>query len=401
MVSTISFIQTNLQHSISASGILTRTVGVKGMNVVLVQEPWYREDCIRGLTVPGYTLYFAGGKERPRACILARNRNACVLPDFSCRDLVAILMKYNEDAAERRLVVCSAYLPYDSEDRARSREMEVLVRYCEKENLSLTVGCDSNALHTDWGSTSCNGRGESLLQFLSSSNLGILNRGNEPMFGNVPRQEVIDITLGSYGLLESITRWEVSREPFLSGHRHILFTLRGSVPALLISNPRGTNWGTLRGDLTDKLERGPELSMQDEAGLGLPVQWIQQTLVTVYEENCPIRPNKNGRISLKWTPELAPLRREVIQLFIRYRADNKSSSWELYRQAQRRYREEVRKASKETWRNFCGSIKHISRSARLHRSLSRDPKTKLRERTQSEGKPWISYLLLTSPNRLL
>ena len=51
-LSTISFIQANLQHSIAASGILTRTVGVKGIDMALVQEPWYREDCIRGLNIP-------------------------------------------------------------------------------------------------------------------------------------------------------------------------------------------------------------------------------------------------------------------------------------------------------------------------------------------------------------
>ena len=232
MVSTISFIQANLQHSIAASAILTRTVSVEGVDVALVQEPWYCEGCIRGLTVPGYTLYSAGGKERPRACILARNMNAWVLPDFSCRDLVEIQMKYLEDGAERRLVVCSACLP--------SREMKKLVRYREKENLRLIVGCDSNAHHTAWGSTNCNRRGESLLEFLSSSNLEILNRGNEPTFCNVIRQEVTDITLGSYGLLENIIRWEVSRKPSLSDHGRILFTVRGSVPALLIRNPRGT-----------------------------------------------------------------------------------------------------------------------------------------------------------------
>jgi len=147
MVSNFSFIQANLQHSIAASGILTRTVGVKGIDMALVQKPWYREDHIRGLNIPGYTLYFARGKERPRACILARNLNAWVLPGFSCRDLVVILIKYIEDGAERRLVTCSAYLPYDSEDLRPSREMEELVCDCENENLRLIVGCDSNAHH--------------------------------------------------------------------------------------------------------------------------------------------------------------------------------------------------------------------------------------------------------------
>jgi len=53
------------------------------------------------------------------------------------------------------------------------------VRYCEKENLRLIVVCDCNAHHTAWGSTNCNGRAESLLEFLSSSKLEILNWGNE------------------------------------------------------------------------------------------------------------------------------------------------------------------------------------------------------------------------------
>jgi hypothetical protein len=61
MVSTISFIQANLQHSIAASRILARTVGVKGIDMALIQEPWYRGDCIRALNIPGYTLFSAKG----------------------------------------------------------------------------------------------------------------------------------------------------------------------------------------------------------------------------------------------------------------------------------------------------------------------------------------------------
>ena len=95
--------------------------------------------------------------------------------------------------------------------------------------------------------------------------------------------------------------------------------------------------------------------------------------------------------SLKWTSELESLGREVRRLFNRCRADNKSYNWDLYGKAQRRYRIEVRKASKETWRTFCSYGNDLPRSARLHRALSRDLKTRLGslvaptgERTQSE-----------------
>ena len=101
-MSTISFIQANLQHSIAASGIITRIVSDKGIDMALMQELWYCEDCIRGLNIPGYTLYLAGGKDRPRVCILAKNMNIWVLPGFSCRDLVAVLVKYKGGSVENQ-----------------------------------------------------------------------------------------------------------------------------------------------------------------------------------------------------------------------------------------------------------------------------------------------------------
>jgi hypothetical protein len=162
------------------------------------------------------------------------------------------------------------------------------VRYCEKETIQLVVGCDCNAHHTAWGSTNCNGRGEALIEFLNSTTLEIFNRGSEPTFCTSVRREVIDVTLGSYGLMDNITAWEVSSEPSLTDHRHILFTLRGSSRVLLFRNPRGTNWGSFRGSLEEKLGRGPEMSMKDEAGLGLATHWIQQALVSAFEDNCPL-----------------------------------------------------------------------------------------------------------------
>jgi hypothetical protein len=303
-VSTLSFIQANLQHSIAASRITSRMVMVTGIDMALIQEPWYRKGRIIGLNTPGYTLFHASGTNRPRACILTMNETAWMLPGFLSRDLVAVLIKYKERGAERCLVVCSAYLPYDSEDPPPSKELKELVKYCENENLYLVVGCNSNAHHSTWGSTDCNSRGEVLMEFLNSSNLEILNRGSEPTFCSGSRLEVTDITLGTFRLLESITDWKVSSEPSLSDHTHILFNLRGSVPVRLIRNPRGTNWGSFKGDLQDQLERGPEMNVNDEAKLGLAIIWIQQALVSAYKDNCPLRPVRTGRKSLRWTMKL-------------------------------------------------------------------------------------------------
>jgi hypothetical protein len=85
MISTISFIQAKAQHSIAASIILPRTVGVTGIYTALIQEPWYREGRSIGLIIPEYTLFSAIGiyiPRRLRACILARNMYSWTLSGF-------------------------------------------------------------------------------------------------------------------------------------------------------------------------------------------------------------------------------------------------------------------------------------------------------------------------------
>jgi hypothetical protein len=86
--------------------------------------------------------------------------------------------------------------------------------------------------------------------------LEILNRGNERTFCNSRRVEVLDITLGTCELLERIKDWEVSSEPSLSDHRHIMFKLVGSVPASFFRDPGKHQLGLLSG--------GPE----EQAGAG-------------------------------------------------------------------------------------------------------------------------------------
>jgi hypothetical protein len=147
------------------------------------------------------------------------------------------------------------------------------------------------------------------------------------------------------------------------------------------------------------------MDLKNQAGLGLAIHWLQQALISACEDNCPLRPVKTGRQSLKWTVELESLRREVRRLN-KCRSDKNPHSWDLYREAQRNYRKEVRKPSKSAWRTFCGSINDLPRSARLHRALSSDPKIKLGSlvaapsgrRTQSEGETLELLLSTHFPN---
>jgi hypothetical protein len=189
--------------------------------------------------------------------------------------------------------------PYDSEDPPPSKEFEDLVRYCEKGNVYLVVGCYYNAHHSAWGSTNCNSRGEALVEFLNTTTSEILNGGNERTLRSRGRLEVIDITLGSLRLLDSVIGWEVSSEPSLSDHRHILYTLQCSIRVRLIRNPSGTGGGgSFKKDLVDRLERGPGMDRKSETGLGLAIHWLEQALILAYDPS-PLELVMKGRQSLK------------------------------------------------------------------------------------------------------
>ena len=182
MVSTISFIQANLQHRIAASRILTRTEDIKGIDMALIQEPWYRGGCIRGLNIPGYTLFSVNGIDRPRACILTRNETVWMLPGFSCRVLVAVLIKYNEEGVERRLV-CVLYTCFTiPRILFRLRNLRVSCGTVKRKTSILLWGMSPMHVIVYRAALTANSREEALMEFLNTTNFEIINRGNEPAF---------------------------------------------------------------------------------------------------------------------------------------------------------------------------------------------------------------------------
>jgi hypothetical protein len=74
MANTIPFIQANLQHTITAYGMLTTTVAVKGTDMSLIQEPWYRGGSIMGLNISDDTLFSVNGIDNLEPAFLRGTR---------------------------------------------------------------------------------------------------------------------------------------------------------------------------------------------------------------------------------------------------------------------------------------------------------------------------------------
>jgi hypothetical protein len=90
-------------------------------------------------------------------------------------------MTYTRGGSWEEVTIAPAYLPYDSDEPPPTKELRYINNYCGSRKKQLIIGCEANAQHILWGSTGTNPRGESFMD-LESSNLNILNQGNELTF---------------------------------------------------------------------------------------------------------------------------------------------------------------------------------------------------------------------------
>jgi hypothetical protein len=142
--------------------------------------------------------------------------------------------------ADKDLVLASAYLPYDSPNPPPSEELEWLERFCGYLNLQIIIGVDANTHHIVWGSSNTKSRDETLLEFIISRKLEVLNRDREPTFITQRQKVVIDINLGSPYISKL---GSVSDDSFHLDHRYICLEInKVDKPTVMYRNPRKTNY---------------------------------------------------------------------------------------------------------------------------------------------------------------
>ncbi|XP_011157128.1 uncharacterized protein LOC105194097 [Solenopsis invicta] len=225
-------------------------------------------------------------------------------------ELNVVMVELDVDASggKRKAVVCSAYFPHDEGSLPPPESVTKLVEHCKNKRLPLIVRCNANSHHTVWGSTDTNDRGRKLLEFLASTDLEILNRGNKPTFCTAVRREVLELTVCSRCILRDVVGWRVSRELSLSDHRQITFKLTWAREEVtMFRDSRSTDWDSYRMDLKCYLESFPR-KHGIEKELELYVDHLQRALVASYKKNCPERAIKNSKDKFWWSLKLQELR---------------------------------------------------------------------------------------------
>ncbi|PNF33518.1 hypothetical protein B7P43_G17647 [Cryptotermes secundus] len=197
----MKFLQINLHHNKAATAALCQQLAEGKADIALIQEPWLYKGRIKGLNHTGGTLYSVAQSNNAGSCVYIRNH---VTPP--------------------------------------TKEMRDIIDYCFSRKNQLIIGCDANEHHILWGSTGTNPRGESLMEFLVSSNLNILNHGKEPTFVVWNRKGVIGLTLETNNIENLVSNWHVSDELSLLDHRYICFEISNiTVDQTTYGNPKRNN----------------------------------------------------------------------------------------------------------------------------------------------------------------
>lgn len=381
-MTSIRCIQVNLHHAKGASSVLSRRFVKEQIGIALVQEPWVNHNKVFGLTSQDRSLIYCNTQATPRtAILLSGNIKFTPITEFIQRDIVAALVTVPTTRGKQELVVASAYFPGDQED-IPPPEVAALVRYCRAVNKPFLIGCDANAHHTIWGSTDVNDRGEHLLEYLSSNDVNVCNKGNEPTFVTVARQEVLDLTLCSAAFADKIRNWHVSGEASLSDHRQIVFDIEaGQFQRETYRDPKDTDWDAFRGHLTrSKPEAPPRLRTPED--LDTAADTLQRRITAAYQVSCPKKVRVICRDVPWWSESLSNLRKEARRLFNRAKL---TSNWDAYKAALTRYNAELRKAKKTSLANFCEDISSVSEATRLQKALSSDHSNGLGQVRDEQG----------------
>ncbi|XP_029054595.1 uncharacterized protein LOC114881878 [Osmia bicornis bicornis] len=305
MAGCLSISQINLQHCKAATNLLRWRHAAQHTDIhkytdirALIQEPWIIQGQVGGLDLKQGSIFHGDLEIGPRTCVyVKRGLRATKLAEFCTRDQAAVLVPAGAGGSGANLVVCSTYLPYDSEGPPPTRELRELVDYCKVRGLQLVIGCDANAHHIVWDSSDINKRGEALLEYLAITDLEILNRGSSPTFVTSRRQEVLDITLGSAKADQAIRAWRVEYEATLSDHRLITFKLMTDSDlraSETYRNPRATCWPQYRESLEGQL-RGHCVRPRTTEGIEVEVARLQTSIIGSYERSCPLKQRRESR----------------------------------------------------------------------------------------------------------
>ena len=262
-----------------------------------------------------------------------------------------------------------------AEEPAPPNLLKDLLVFTENEQIPTIVGTDANALHTIWGSSDINPRGEDLLAYCASADLNFCNVGNKPTFRTKTREEVLDLTLMNLCAWNRKVGWHVSNMPSFLDHMCIRFQVKSRIQkqAKMFCNICQTCWNKYVNELEQKLSQQtlrPVPSSKED--IDVLANMVHSVITKPYEAACPMRKSLCTKDNIWWSSELASLQKGARRARRKAIKTKQEKDWEAQKLALSYFKKAVRKPKRDSWHSFVESMNSQTPTARLVKIIQRN-----------------------------
>lgn len=179
-------------------------------------------------------------------------------------------------------------------------------------SLGVLIASYFNAEHSNWGSTTCEKRGDALANLIHAIGLVVCNRGNPTTFRRKNSESIIDITFASPSIAARTSGWRVSEDLTLSDHQYIEFKINTDHNAnftnLTMSKTRINLYRPIAALEAGMLDVQTQERSADECA-----ELFTASIKEACMEKKPTRTN-NKKSVYWWSPEIGKLRKNEIPL---------------------------------------------------------------------------------------
>jgi hypothetical protein len=167
------------------------------IDIAFVQEPYIICNNLAG--IPKSLRTYVSGNGRKRSALLVNKTDVVLITQFSDEDCIVAEISYRNT----KFFGISLYFDITEAIEINIRKTEQILNYLKGQGLLIAAG--SNARSKTWYDTITNQRGEVLEDFLTISNLYIVNDRSEPTFETTRGSSYVDLTIVNNQLLRHIT----------------------------------------------------------------------------------------------------------------------------------------------------------------------------------------------------
>ena len=274
------------------------------------------------------------------------------IENLSSKDIVAVQTKIDQQDV---LIVSDMDIKNNT---LETPDLTKVLDFANERGLGLIIGMDSNCHSTLFGPKQ-NQRGYLFDELIANNNLTIENVGHSPTYESRGNKTCIDVTL-SRGLRQTINDWVVDRGYNGSDHNYIKFSLQTVTATVLrIWQWHKADWETFKTEMKKLEYKTP--TVLNQGSCEDMVKGLYKCLNRSMKKAIPkSKPKLVDRNNLWWNDKLKQLRKAVGKS---YKAQQKAPSEEksnTFKDKQRAYKKECKKARLKSWRDLQSNIDDIS-----------------------------------------